>query len=95
MQRSLTVSLWLGALGVSLAAPDPTFETVKTANGPIIGHRETKAADVWEYLGIPYAQPPLGDLRFASPQAYTPQGPYNATNFVSAHSVTSVIRSVN
>ncbi|KAI4223713.1 MAG: hypothetical protein L6R36_005209 [Xanthoria steineri] len=43
---------------------------VKTSNGIIIGHEAPNASQVVEYLGIPYAQPPIGDLRFAAPVAY-------------------------
>lgn len=43
-----------------------------TTNGPIIGHPAANAPSVAEYLGIPYAQPPIGPLRFAAPQPYVP-----------------------
>ena len=65
-----------------LASAEFDFETVTTQNGRITGHRAPKAGDVWEYLGIPYAQPPIGDLRFAAPQEYNKTGPYKATHFV-------------
>jgi cholinesterase len=77
------IVLWLHAAGLSLAAPSQACETVKTENGDITGHRAPKAKDVWEYLGIPYAQPPLAALRFAAPQKYKGKGPYSAANFVS------------
>jgi hypothetical protein len=32
------------------------------------------------FLGVPYAQPPIGNLRFKAPQAYT--APYNGGSFV-------------
>jgi cholinesterase len=91
MRSLLALALWLCVSTLSLAdaslVPGPNFETVKTENGFITGHRLSKLKDVWEYLGIPYAQPPLGDLRFAEPQKYEAKGPYNATTFVSAHSI--------
>jgi carboxylesterase type B len=36
---------------------------------------------VLEYLGIPYAKPPVGGLRFAAPQPIDRQSPYVAANF--------------
>ncbi|WP_340049787.1 carboxylesterase family protein [Corynebacterium parakroppenstedtii] len=35
--------------------------TVKTTTGPVVGHAETGVA---AFRGIPYAEPPTGDLRF-------------------------------
>lgn len=60
------------------------FKTVNTTNGLIAGHRAPKAVAVWEYLGIPYAKPPLEELRFAAPKAYESKKFLNATSFVSA-----------
>lgn len=83
MRSSATITLWLCCSQLSLAGPGLSLETVQTENGLITGHRSSKVNDVWEYLGIPYAQPPLGDLRFAAPQKYNTTEPYNATSFVS------------
>jgi hypothetical protein len=40
---------------------------VETSSGPVAGHAAPTAPEVSEYLGIPYAQAPVGDLRFAAP----------------------------
>lgn len=77
-----TVITWLSAYALSTAALFSPFETVNTTNGNVIGHRVATSGDVWEYLGIPYAQPPLGQLRFAAPQRSNHTGTFNATNFV-------------
>lgn len=92
MRGLLAVSAWLCASQLSLAAPSTSFETVETENGRITGHRAPKANVVWEYLGIPYAQPPLGDLRFAAPQKYKGKGPYTAAKFVGSFSPTVHLR---
>jgi cholinesterase len=83
MRGLWALSRWLCASQLSAAAPSASFETVETENGRITGHRAPKAKDVWEYLGIPYAQPPIGDSRFAAPQKYKGKGPYVAAEFVS------------
>jgi hypothetical protein len=84
MHSLAALSLWLCAAGLSLAVPNTSsFENVETENGRITGHRSLEANEVWEYLGIPYAQPPLGALRFAAPQRYKGNGTYIAANFVS------------
>lgn len=57
---------------------------VKTSNGFIVGHEAPNASNVIEYLGIPYAQPPIEDLRFAAPVAFEGDAKsiFNASEFV-------------
>ncbi|GAB1319653.1 hypothetical protein MFIFM68171_09863 [Madurella fahalii] len=45
-------------------------QTVHTTSGPVDGHAASVASQVSEYLGIPYAQPPVGRLRFQPPVRY-------------------------
>ena len=58
-------------------------QAVDTTSGSIVGHAATGTTQVSEYLGIRYAEPPVGDLRFAAPKAYRSNATYNAVNFVS------------
>jgi len=50
--------------------------TVTTTYGPVCGVGSASVAGVNEWLGIPYAAPPVGALRWHSPQA---PAPWNAT----------------
>ena len=56
---------------------------VLTSSGAITGHAAPNKPEVLEYLGIPYAQPPVGQLRFAPPQPYASIKPFNASSYVS------------
>jgi para-nitrobenzyl esterase len=54
----------------SVAAPACDASTaVKTSTGPVCG---TVVSGVNEWLGIPYAAPPIGNLRWAPPQPHAP-----------------------
>ena len=56
--------------------------TVQTSSGAITGHAARNRTEVSEYLGIPYAQPPTGALRFAAPQTYNSTQAFNASTYV-------------
>jgi len=65
-------------------------QTVQTSSGSVIGHaaRNASASSVSEYLGIPFAQAPTGDLRFAAPVAFEGTAAINASIYVSSDSST-------
>jgi para-nitrobenzyl esterase len=58
-----------GVLGLACAGSTPTMERVQLDSGPISGEH---AADLWVFKGIPYAAPPVGDLRWKPPRPVTP-----------------------
>lgn len=61
---------------VSLTRPSSasSFDglTVNTTSGQLQGFVNQTSPDVRQFLGIPYAQPPVGLLRFAPPQDAIP-----------------------
>lgn len=76
IRRCLPLMIWVGALSLSgcgsgsnNAAPDPNADTVSTQYGAVKG---TVSAGGRAFLGIPFAAPPVGDLRWKAPQAPTP-----------------------
>lgn len=56
-------------------------QTVQTSSGPVQGHDAEDATTVSEYLGIPYARPPIGGLRFQPPSLYNGTNTINGTSF--------------
>lgn len=56
-------------------------QTVLTSSGPVQGHKAPDTS-VSEYLGIPFAKPPIGDLRWRAPVTYTGNATINGTNYV-------------
>lgn len=76
---------WLAILG-SGQAQDLDAPQVPSTSGLIIGHRAPKTSSTFEFLGIKYGQAPIGDLRFAPPERYSPPRDtiYNASYWVSA-----------
>lgn len=71
----------------SRAEPDSSIlrsPVVQTESGAVVGKIEavTHGETVYEYLGIPYAEPPVGELRFAAPKPAKPwSGSKEATEF--------------
>jgi hypothetical protein len=82
------LSLLLPIAALAAAAVHDTRDTgvgrrVRTTSGFVTGHPAPNAPKVSEYLGIPFAKPPVGELRFASPVAYVSHGTLDASNYVS------------
>jgi len=79
---SLTLIGVLYIAVVAAAVDDPSL-TVSTRCGRVRGRRSyipSLQREVDEFLGIPFAQPPLGDLRFRHPLPVRPwRGVRNAT----------------
>lgn len=53
---------------------------IEIQDGTVHGTVESSTPDVRQFLGIPYGKAPVGDLRFAPPQAVEPFGEINATS---------------
>lgn len=49
----------------------PLEESVAVTSGPILGQASDRA-DTWEWLGVPYAAAPVGELRWKAPRAVAP-----------------------
>jgi hypothetical protein len=80
--------------GYTLAAPQSAQllkrewtvgQAVKTSSGTVLGHNANNKTQVSEYLGIPFAKPPIGSLRWAAPVKYTGAGTINASTYVGLH----------
>ncbi|KAK3614610.1 hypothetical protein LTR56_027140 [Elasticomyces elasticus] len=74
----MSKSVLLGAL-LTLGAA--ACLTVETSNGLITGHAAPNISSISEFLGVPFAQSPVGSLRFAPPQAYNGTAPYVAASY--------------
>jgi len=81
----IITNAWLVAsclqLAVTAARPFVPGGTVSTSSGWVKGGAAQNRTQVSQYLGIPFAVPPVGDLRWTAPQAYTGKGVISATKF--------------
>ncbi len=77
---ALIVYFWPGSSSEKIAKlPNPSAER-DTRSGSVIGSEDANNTFVW--LGIPFAAPPIADLRWRSPQRATPwTKTLNATAF--------------
>jgi hypothetical protein len=83
-RNTLIISSIYGLVQAVPQAPGTAWTVgtaIKTTSGNIIGHSASWQPEVSEYLGIPFAQPPIGNLRFAAPKHYSSSATFNATKF--------------
>jgi hypothetical protein len=85
MKLPISLAAWfvLPSCTIAYAKPPAFGAAVYTSSGPILGHSARNRTAVSGYLGIPYAAPPVGQLRFAPPEKYSSSTPFNAASFVS------------
>jgi para-nitrobenzyl esterase len=79
--RAITLMAAAGLVVIAAASPAGASDlsVVRTANGLVRG---TVGSGIRTFLGVPFAAPPIGALRFRSPQpAASWQGVRNATHF--------------
>jgi len=72
------LAIFLFCLVKTDSFPDPL--TVKVSGGIVHGGIDNSTPNVRHFLGIPYGQPPLGNLRFAPPRPAQPFGKLNTTS---------------
>jgi hypothetical protein len=71
----LTAAVVATLLGSVAAGPVQSSQVQTSTGGTIIGHAASNKTSVTEFLGIRYAEAPVGELRFAAPKKYVaPQG---------------------
>src|ERR1700760_3062658 len=56
-------------------------QAVRTSGGHVVGKASDWKPAVSEYLGIPFAQPPVGELRFAAPRPFNGAKHVDATKY--------------
>ncbi|MGH9407135.1 MAG: carboxylesterase/lipase family protein [Terriglobia bacterium] len=80
-RRAWRIVLWAAAVPVLLSPARAATLTVKTDKGEVHGLTSANGR-VREFLGIPYAAPPVGNLRWAPPRAAAKwRGVKEATSF--------------
>ncbi|KAJ8113604.1 hypothetical protein OPT61_g4300 [Boeremia exigua] len=66
----LTIAAVATLFGSAAAGPAQSGRVQTSTGGIVIGHRATNKTSVTEFLGIRYAEAPVGELRFAAPKKY-------------------------
>ena len=82
MKHVAAIAGFVALFTSSAVAQNAVGATVQTSSGIVTGHAARNRTQVSEYLGIPYAQPPIGNLRFAEPQSYSSAKAFDASSYV-------------
>jgi hypothetical protein len=87
--HSAVVRVATTLLAGSVAANAQAFtagQLIKTTSGGVVGQASAWRPSVSEYLGVPFAEPPVGALRWAPPQPFRgADKTIKATKYVSKH----------
>jgi carboxylesterase type B len=67
-----------GAPTSSSSTAKSTGLLVQTSSGSIEGFFNSTAPDVRQFLGVPFAEPPVGERRFAKPEEFRSKGQVKA-----------------
>lgn len=78
MTSTVALSIVVGVVSASISS---IGQLVSTTSGSVVGHAADWKPEVSEYLGIPYAEPPVGGLRFAVPKPFQGNATIDATKF--------------
>lgn len=70
MQHLLLTAAAVASLFNAAIAVERQPPTVPTTSGTLVGHQASNRSCVAEFLGIRYAEAPVGGLRFAAPKKY-------------------------
>ena len=76
----------------AVASAPKNGSNVETSIGTLIGHPSSNKTHVTEFLGIRYAEAPVGELRFAAPKKYdAPAGTvFEASEWVSNRNIANM-----
>ena len=83
IMRTGIYTVALSSLSSVFATASPIGDyNILTTNGKITGHPTPNVSNITEFLGILYAQPPVGPLHFASPLPPDSNESFVAVNWV-------------
>jgi cholinesterase len=80
MQSALLLLAWASP-AVSTTSEQASPQITLPSGSVLTGFVETNYTSVRQFLGVPFAQPPTGNLRWEAPQATTLPAHLNATSY--------------